>query len=59
MRLLRRGLIFLTDFAVAIRYPGQSASRRQAASALRWALRVRDGCRALLGIRPQRRRRSK
>ena len=31
----RRGLIFLTDFAVETRYPGESASKRQAASALR------------------------
>jgi HEPN domain-containing protein len=34
---LRRGLIFLTDFAVAVRYPGDRATKRQAASAQRWA----------------------
>jgi hypothetical protein len=47
---MRRGLIFLTDFAVDIRYPGDSASKRQAASALRWAGRVRGECRRLLGL---------
>src|SRR5579859_3164726 len=30
LRSLRRGLIFLTDFAVDTRYPGESASKRQA-----------------------------
>jgi HEPN domain-containing protein len=51
---LRRGLDFLTPFAVAIRYPGDSASKRQAAAALRWAKRVRQIARALLGIRERR-----
>lgn len=37
LRSLRRGLIFLTDFAVDTRYPGNNGSKRQAASALRWA----------------------
>jgi HEPN domain-containing protein len=54
-----RGLKFLTRFAVGIRYPGERASKRQAVSALRWAGRVRDRCRDLLGIRPPKRRRSK
>ncbi len=49
---LRRGLAFLTQFAVGVRYPGDNASKRQAVSALRWAGRVRDSCRGLLGIRP-------
>ena len=35
LRSLRRGLLFLSDFAVGIRYPGMSASKRQALSALR------------------------
>src|SRR2546421_347001 len=35
LRSLRRGLIFLTNFAVTIRYPGDKASKRQATSALR------------------------
>jgi HEPN domain-containing protein len=51
---VRRGLTFLTRFAVETRYPGDHASKRQAASALRWAARVRDSCRSLLGIRPPR-----
>ena len=55
----RRGLTFLTRFSVDIRYPGDRASKRQAASALRWAGEVRRACRALLGIgtAPPRRRR--
>jgi HEPN domain-containing protein len=48
----RRGLRFLTKFAVETRYPGDTATKRQATAALRWAGRVRDACRALLGIRP-------
>src|SRR3990170_2459076 len=32
LRSLRRGLIFLTRFAVETRYPGESASKRQAAA---------------------------
>ena len=50
LRSLRRGLIFLTDFAVDPRYPGDSASKRQAAAALRWTLRVREKCDGLLGV---------
>jgi len=57
LRSLRRGLIFLTDFAVDIRYPGERASKRQAASALRWAGKVREACRALLGVGQSRRKR--
>ena len=48
---VRRGLIFLSDFAVDPRYPGANATKRQAASALRWAGRVRAECRMLLGLR--------
>jgi HEPN domain-containing protein len=59
LRSFRRGLIFLTDFAVGTRYPTKDASKRQAVAALRWAGRVRDACRALLGIRPPRTRRRK
>lgn len=47
---LRRGLTFLTRFAVETRYPGDHASKRQAASALRWSGKVRGACRALLGL---------
>jgi HEPN domain-containing protein len=56
---LKRGLIFLSRFAVDIRYPGESASKREAEAALRWAGRVRAAARALLGIRPRRPRRTK
>jgi HEPN domain-containing protein len=37
LRGIRRGLIFLTDFAVGTRYPGRNASKRQAVAALRWS----------------------
>ena len=56
---LRRGLAFLSNFAVGVRYPGDHASKRQAQAALRWAGKVRDACRALLGLRPPRRRRTR
>jgi HEPN domain-containing protein len=56
-RSFQRGLLFLNQFAVEIRYPGKYASKRQAAAALRWASKVRDACRLLLSVRPQRRRR--
>jgi HEPN domain-containing protein len=47
---LRRGLAFLSQFAVGARYPGDNASKRQAASALRSAGKVRHACRHLLGL---------
>jgi HEPN domain-containing protein len=50
LRSLRRGLAFLSQFAVEVRYPGDNASKRQARSALRWAGRVRQACRDLLGL---------
>jgi HEPN domain-containing protein len=53
---LRRGLSFLTDFAVDPRYPGNWASKRQASAALRWAEKVRESCRLLLGFRPPRKK---
>src|SRR5436309_747348 len=46
LRSLRRGLLFLSDFAVDVRYPGNNASKRQAVAALRWADRVRTQARA-------------
>jgi HEPN domain-containing protein len=52
LRSQRRGADFLTRFAVDTRYPGDKASKRQAAAALRWAGRVRDACRAILGLPP-------
>jgi hypothetical protein len=51
---VRRGLLFLSVFAVRTRYPGSSASKRQAVAALRWAERVRSLTRKLLGIRERR-----
>jgi HEPN domain-containing protein len=56
---LRRGLQFLTQFAVEVRYPGYHATKRQALSCLRWAGDVRSACRTLLGIPPPRLRRRK
>jgi HEPN domain-containing protein len=50
IRAFRRGLVFLTDFAVETRYPGANASKRQALAALRWATRVRTMARQLLGL---------
>ena len=57
LRSLRRGLDFLTRFAVDTRYPGDGATRRQADAAVRWEVRVREVCQALLGVGPQRPRR--
>jgi HEPN domain len=51
LRSHRRGLVFLSDFAVDTRYPRKNATKRQAASALRWTDRVRKAARGLLGIR--------
>jgi HEPN domain-containing protein len=54
LRRLRRGLLFLSGFAVDIRYPGFSANKRQATAALSWMDRVRTAARGLLGIRDRR-----
>jgi HEPN domain-containing protein len=51
LRAYRRGLLFLSSFAVEARYPGLNASKRQARAAMRWAERVRRDCRNLLGIK--------
>ena len=48
---LRRGLNFMTRFAVDVRYPGQSATKRQAQACARWANHVRTACRTLLGLK--------
>ena len=48
---LRRGLLFLTLFAVETRYPGEDATKRQAVAALRWATKVRAAARNLMGVR--------
>ena len=51
LRRLRRGMVFLKQFAVDYRYPGENATRRQAQAALRWAERIRLGLRARLGLK--------
>jgi HEPN domain-containing protein len=51
LRPLRRAAAFLTGFAVAPRYPGDDATKRQAASSLRRAEEVRLACRDLLKLR--------
>jgi HEPN domain-containing protein len=53
---LRRGLLFLSGFAVEARYPEMIVRKRQATSALRWMEKVRTVARNLLGIRPRKRR---
>jgi HEPN domain-containing protein len=56
IRGLLRGVKFLTDFAVDLRYPPERATKRQATAAVRWSGKVRETCRALLCVRPARRR---
>ena len=53
---LRRGLSILVDYAVDSRYPGNHTTKRQATSALRWAVKVRVLCRNLLGLPPDKKR---
>ena len=50
LRSLRRGLEFLGDFAVDVRYPRMFAKKRQAEAAFRWGKRVRQVARALLRL---------
>ena len=50
LKSLRRGLLFLTEFAVDSRYPGDTTNKRKAAAAMRWTERVRAACRAILGL---------
>ena len=47
---IRRGAKFLTRFAVETRYPGESASKRQADAAFRWAQTVRQIAHEILGL---------
>ena len=54
LRSVWRGLRFLTPFAVDARYPGKTAAAREAATALRWAERIRTAARSLLGLRERR-----
>ena len=51
LRPLSRGLKFLTNFAVAARYPTVRTTSRKAAAARRWAGKVRAACRGMLGLR--------
>ena len=53
---LRRGLTVLARYGVAPRYPGFSATKRQAAAAVRRSEKVRRACRSLLGLRTTRTR---
>jgi HEPN domain-containing protein len=50
LKSIRRGMSFLTQFSVAMRYPGFDATRRQVKAALRWMERVRKDARRLLAI---------
>ena len=50
LRSVSRGANSLTRFAVETRYPGDAASKRQAASARRWSERIRSAVRSLLGL---------
>src|SRR5579871_1713250 len=59
LRFFHRGLTFLSNFAVGVRYPCDKASKRQAESALRWAERVRKICSTLLNIQRRRSRRKR
>jgi HEPN domain-containing protein len=56
LKSLRRGLDFLTRFAIGPRYPMFDATKRQSVAAVRWTGRVREACRAILGVRPRGRR---
>ena len=47
---IRRGALFLEQFAVETRYPGFNATKRQASSALRWASRLRLAVRSVLAL---------
>lgn len=53
---LRRGLLFLSNFGVEIRYPSKRATKRQAHSALVWENRVRTMARVILKIWPKKKR---
>jgi HEPN domain-containing protein len=59
LKKLRRGLSLVTQYAVDYRYPGVTATSRQAKSALRLAERARLEIRARLKIHPRRSRKRK
>ncbi|HEX3149986.1 MAG TPA: HEPN domain-containing protein [Gemmataceae bacterium] len=52
LRSFRRGMLYLSEFAVEVRYPEYNASKRQALAAIRWMEQIREECRTLLGIKP-------
>ena len=52
LRRLRRGTLFLTQFAVDYRYPGENASKRQARAAVVWAEQIRCEVLPRLGLKP-------
>ncbi len=54
---LRRGARFLTRFAVATRYPGKNATKREGTASLRWAGKFRAVARRLLNLSSGSRRR--
>ena len=51
LRPLKRGMAYLTDFAVDVRYPEADPTARQARSSLRWMERVREEIRTRLGLK--------
>lgn len=58
--IFREDLAYLSDFAVSYRYPGESATRKDALEALRRCRRFREDARSALGLQtPSRRRRRK
>src|SRR5688572_21449432 len=52
LKQLRRTLVSLTRYAVDYRYPDESATKREAAAALRQAKKVREQIRARIGLAP-------
>ena len=52
LRSLRRGLLFLNDYAVETRYPSKWTTKRQARAALRWVDRMQTAARSILSIAP-------
>ena len=49
----REDMAYLSDFAVAYRYPGESATRDDALEALQRCRRFREAARLSLGLRPR------
>jgi HEPN domain-containing protein len=49
---LRHDLVFLTDFAVDYRYPGNSATKSEASEAIKRCRNVRSVIRKAFGLKP-------